>query len=131
MLIFCTSSPGLATKNLSIGIDWPAAGAAPQLVPLEFRRVAGTKTFQCPRESTERIGASLVTGLVDSVVYGPPQDACAGKQSGGAPTVPENTWFKTPFDQLVSVLFRTIHCCCEPLTTVPSNWESAMNPPLP
>ena len=34
-------------------------------------------------------------------------------------------------DQLVSVLFRTIHCCCEPLTTVPSNWESAMNPPLP
>ena len=43
---------------------------------------------------------------------------------------PENTWFQTPFDQPLSVLFRHTHCCCEPLITTPSNAESAMKPPL-
>jgi len=42
---------------------------------------------------------------------------------------PENTWFQTALLQLVTVLLRVSHCCCEPLTTVPSA-ESAMNPPL-
>ncbi len=70
-------------------------------------------------------------GLVGSVVYGPPHDACAGKHWAGAPTTPENTWFQTPLVQPSSELFLTSHCCCEPLTTVlPSNAESAMKPPL-
>jgi hypothetical protein len=38
-----------------------------------------------------RYGASLVTGLVASVVYGPPQDGAAGKHSPGALTTPEKT----------------------------------------
>ena len=55
----------------------------------------------------------------------------AGKHWAGASTTPENTWFQTPFVQPSSVLFRTSHCCCEPLITVaPSNAESAMKPPL-
>ncbi len=32
-----------------------------------------------------------------SVVYGPPQDASAGKHSAGAPSTPAKTWFQTPF----------------------------------
>ena len=72
-----------------------------------------------------------MTGLVASVVYGPPHGAAAGKHCAGAPVVPEKTWFQTPFDQPSRSLLRTSHCCCEPLTMVlPLNWESAMNPPL-
>ncbi len=72
-----------------------------------------------------------MTGLVGSVVYGPPHDAWAGKHWAGAPTAPEKTWFQTPLVQPSRALFRTSHCCWEPLTMVlPSNAESAMNPPL-
>ena len=54
-----------------------------------------------------------------------------GKHVAGAPVTPEKTWFQTPFDQPSSLLFLVNHCCCEPLTTVlPSNAESAINPPL-
>ena len=67
--------------------------------------------------------------MVASVVYGP-QVGVSGKHSAGAPVVPAKTWFHTPLDQLVSALLRTKYCCCEPLMTVPSNCESAMNPPL-
>ena len=72
-----------------------------------------------------------MTGLVATVVYGlPPHEAAAGKHWAGAPCVPENTWFQTPFVHAVSLLFLVSHCCCDPLITVPSNAESAMKPPL-
>ena len=64
-------------------------------------------------------------------MYGPPQLACAGKHWAGAPATPAKTWFHTPLVQPSKALLRTKNCCCEPLTTVlPSNLESAMNPPL-
>ena len=44
-LILTTGSVGLAMKNLSIGIDEPAAGPFDQVVPTESRRSAGTKTL--------------------------------------------------------------------------------------
>ncbi len=63
-------------------------------------------------------------------MYGPHPFGMPGKHCAGAPTTPENTWFQTPLLQPWSVLFRTTHCCCEPLTMLPSNLESAMKPPL-
>ena len=64
-------------------------------------------------------------------MYGPQTFGTAGKHWAGAPTTPEKTWFQTPFVHPSSWLFLTIHCCCEPLITVPlSNCESAMKPPL-
>ena len=57
-------------------------------------------------------------------------EAAAGKHWAGAPATPEKTWFQTPFDQPLSVLLRTTHCCWEPFTMLPSNLESAMKPPL-
>ena len=62
--------------------------------------------------------------MVASVVYGG-----SGKDWAGAPSVPENTWFQTPFDQPPSALSRTRNCCCEPLMTKPVR-ESEMKPPL-
>ena len=44
--------------------------------------------------------------------------------------VPENTWFQTPLVQVPTELLRVKNCCCDPLMTVPSKRESAMNPPL-
>jgi hypothetical protein len=73
-----------------------------------------------------RNGASRVTRLVASVVYGFEQ----GKHWAGAPVTPEKTWFQTPLDQPPIWLLRTRNCCCEPLTTVPVNCESAIKPPL-
>ena len=46
-----------------------------QDVPEEFVWAEGTKTLSFPVESTYRYGASRVTGLFASVVYGPPHDA--------------------------------------------------------
>jgi hypothetical protein len=44
---------------------------------------------------------------------------------------PENTWFHTALVQRSTLLLRVIHCCCDPLTTIPFvNAESAMKPPL-
>ena len=75
-----------------------------------------------------------MTGLVASVVYGgvpPSRPEVAEKLCGGAPLSPAKTWFQTPLDQPSRLLFRTMNCCCEPLTMVPPvNAESAMNPPL-
>ena len=83
-----------------------------------------------PAASRYRYGASLVTGLLGSVVYGP-HDFVPGKHCAGAPRTPEKTWFQTPLVQPSRLLFLVIHCCCEPLTTVlPSNSVSAMKPPL-
>jgi hypothetical protein len=44
--------------------------------------------------------------------------------------VPENTWFHTPLLQPLSSLLRVKNCCCDPLMTIWSKRESAMNPPL-
>src|ERR1700747_342019 len=79
-----------------------------------------------------RKGASRVTGLVARGVYGlPPHDVWAGQHCPGAPTTPEKTWFQTPLVQESSLLFLTRNCCCDPLITIlPSNSESAINPPL-
>ena len=63
------------------------------------------------------------------MVYGPPQEASAGKHWAGAPSTPEKTWFQTPFDQPPTSLSRVSHCCWEPLT-VKVLRESAMKPPL-
>src|SRR5581483_4778751 len=118
-------------KNLLIGRDEPGVGPFAQVVLEVFVCTEGTKTLSFPLESVNKYGASRVTGLVASVVYGPPHDDAAGKHWAGAPTTPENTWFQTPLVQPSSRLFLTIHCCCEPLSTVlPSNSESAMKPPL-
>src|SRR3954447_13005718 len=130
LLIACTLSPGFATKNCSIGIDVPAVGPLSHDVPLELRRTPGTNTLRWSGEPLYRNGASRVTGLVASVVYGPPHGDAAGKHCAGAPTTPEKTWFQTPLLQPSSTLLRVTHCCCEPLITVPpSKRESAMKPP--
>ncbi len=62
-------------------------------------------------------------------MYGPPQEAWAGKHWAGAPFTPENTWFQTPLDQPPTSLSRVSHCCWEPLM-VKVLRESAMKPPL-
>src|SRR6266480_6473835 len=85
-----TESPGWAIKNLSIGIDVPAAGPLPQEVPDELCCTPGTKTLYVPVESVYRNGASRVRGLVASVVY-----VGFGKLCCGAPDTPEKTWFQT------------------------------------
>ena len=91
----------MATKKSDSGIDRPAVPPADQLVPAEFRRAAGTNTRYCPLPSTYRYGFSRLTGVLASVVYGPPQLGCAGKHWAGAPVTPEKTWFHTPLLQLV------------------------------
>src|ERR1700735_460507 len=60
-------------------------------------------------ESSERYGASGVTGLVAGVVYGPPHGDCAGKHRASAPTT-ENTWFQAPWLQPSSWLLLTRPC---------------------
>ena len=96
-----------------------------QSVPREPVRAAGTRTRHAPASSTYRNGFSRLSGVVSSVVYGG-----SGKPvSAGAPTVPAKTWFHTPLVQLPTSELRVIHCCCEPLTTVPAR-ESARKPPL-
>src|SRR3954453_8250055 len=129
-LIVAAESAGFATKNLPIGIDRPGVAPSAHVVPDEFFCAEGTKTFSSPAESTYRYGASRVTRLVVSVVYGPQTLGCAGKHWAGAPSTPEKTWFQTPFDQLPTELLRVTHCCWDPLTIVSSNRESAMKPPL-
>src|SRR5215471_8581956 len=134
-LIVVAESVGLATKNRSIDSDVPAVAPPPHVVPTEACRSSGTKTRNAPLASTYRNGASRVTGLLGSVVYGCGPPDCAGvalKLCGGtAPVSPEKTWFQTPFDQLSMSLLRTRNCCCEPFSTeLPVNCESAMKPPL-
>src|ERR1700730_13104732 len=125
---------GVATKNLLIGMDVPAAAPPAQDGPEESCRSAGTKTLKLPAESVCRNGRSWVIGLVASVVYGwvpPGRPEVAEKLWAGAPGSPEKTWFHTPFVQPSRLVFRTRNCCCEPLMTVPpENHEAAMNPPL-
>src|SRR5262245_49048726 len=99
LLISRASSVGLATKNRSIGIDVPAVGPLAHVVPDESRRSAGTNTLQFPDASDRRNGRSRVTGLVSSVVYGGGLNGVVENDCGGAPWTPENTWFRTPFDQ--------------------------------
>src|SRR5437660_5069371 len=124
-------SLGWAMKNLLIGSDEPGVAPFAQVVLEVFVCTEGTKTLSFPLESVNRYGASRVSGLVDSVVYGPPQEDAAGKHWAGAPTTPENTWFQTPLLQPVIWLFLMIHCCCEPLVILlPVIFESAMKPPL-
>src|SRR5260221_414715 len=73
---------------------------------------------------------SLTPGLLARVVYGPAPPGTP-KAWAGAPLSPANTWFHTPFVQPSRLLFRTMNCCCDPLTMVPpANCESATNPPL-
>src|SRR5258707_12770279 len=86
LLIVATESVGCAMKNFPIGMDRPGVGPPAHDVPTELRCTAGTKTLYCPLESTYRYGSSRVTGLVASVVYGPPHDFWAGKHWAGAPT---------------------------------------------
>src|SRR5512135_2202592 len=117
-LIAAAVSDGLATKNFLIGIERPGVGPSAQVVPAESCCGEGAKTSNCPEASAYRYGASRVTGLVASVVYGPPH-APAGKHWAGAPTTPENTWFQTPLVQPSRSLFLTSHCCWEPLMTTP------------
>src|SRR3954453_20212042 len=95
-LIVAAESAGLATKNVSIGIDLPAVAPSAHVVPEELCCADGTKTFSLPASSRYRYGASRVTRLVASVVYGPPHEASAGKHWPGAPATPEKTWFQTP-----------------------------------
>src|SRR5205807_2995112 len=131
LLIVAAESLGWAMKNLLIGRDEPGVAPFAQVVPEVFVWIEGTKTLSFPLESVYRYGASRVTGLVASVVYGPPHDDAAGKHWAGAPTTPENTWFQTPLLQPVIWLFLTINCCCEPLVILlPVIFESAMKPPL-
>src|SRR5256885_11085299 len=113
----------------------PAVAPPAHVVPTEFRGSSGTSTSNRPEVSVNRNGASRVTGLVASVVYGcgpPASDGVSPKLWGGTlPSSPANTWFHTPFDQLSIVLLRTMNCCCEPLRIEPPvNCESAMTPPL-
>src|SRR5665213_51161 len=129
-LIVPAESVGSAMKKFLIGTETPGVWPPPHVVPAELCCTAGTNTLKWFFESSYRYGASRVTGLVASVVYGPQPFGTPGKHWAGAPTTPEKTWFQTPFDQPSSLLFLTSHCCCEPLTTAPSNCESAMKPPL-
>ena len=62
-------------KKSSIGIDVPAVGPLPQSRPTESLLRRGHEDVVVPVESTYRYGASRVTGLVGSVVYGPPHVA--------------------------------------------------------
>src|SRR5215217_5496048 len=125
------ASPGCATKMSSAAIELPGVGPEAHVVPAVLVWTAGTKIRYRPSVSAYRYGASRVTGLVASVVYGPPHGAWAGKHCAGAFTTPEKTWFQTPLVQPSISLLRTSHCCCDPFTIVaPLNCESAMNPPL-
>src|SRR5687768_9898031 len=94
----------------------PGVMPAPQETPRVLVRASGTRTWYRPRESRYRYGFSRLTGVVSSVVYG----GDGKPASSGAPTVPANTWFHTPLDQLPSSLLRVSHCCCDPLTTAGS-----------
>ena len=108
----------------------PASAPPAQPGPAELVSRLGTDTPKLPPEPAVRNGGSSVTGLVGSVVYGPPQDAAAGKHWAGAPLTPEKTWFQTPLVQPSRSLLRTSHCCCDPLITLAFISESAMKPPL-
>ena len=48
----------------------------------------------------------------------------------GFPLFPTKTMFQTPPVHVCIVTFRVKNCCWLPETTVPSIFESAMNPPL-
>jgi hypothetical protein len=124
-LMACTESPGLATKKSLSGMVRPAVRSVDHEVPLELCCAAGTRTLYRPCSSTNRYGFSRLTGVAASVVYG----GFGKVASLGAPTTPEKTWFHTPLDQLLTVLLRVSHCCCEPLMTSGMS-ESAMKPPL-
>src|SRR6478609_129628 len=105
----------------SIPTERPGVGPEAHVVPAAFVCADGTKMRNSP--SPSRYGASRVTRLVASVVYGGFGNDCAG-----ALRTPEKTWFQTPFVQPPRSLLRTSHCCCDPLMIVPVNCESAMNP---
>ena len=64
---------------------------------------------------------------------GPPASSATSPKlwAGTLPSSPMKTWFQTPLVQPSRVVFLTMNCCWEPLSTVlPENWESAMKPPL-
>src|SRR5215470_274018 len=122
-------------KNRSIGMKVPGVAPPVHVGPAELTWRAGTKTLKRPAASAVRNGSSRVIGLVASVVTGggpPASCATAPKLWGGtAPTSPMKTWFHTAFDQWSRLVFLTMNCCCDPLSSVlPENAESAMNPPL-
>src|SRR5258708_22264834 len=129
LLIVAAELLGWAMKSLLIGIDEPGVAPFAKVVPEVFVWTEGTKTLSFPLESVYRYGSSRVTGLVASVVYGPPHDDAAGKHWAGAPTTPENTWFQTPLLQPVIWLFLISHRCCEPLVLLlPVICASALKP---
>ncbi|MFD1147709.1 hypothetical protein [Saccharothrix hoggarensis] len=125
LLMSCTESAGVATKKSVSGMVRPGVMPSAHDTPRVSRRADGTRTLYSPEPSTNRNGFSRLSGVVSSVVYG----GVGNDASSGAPSTPENTWFHTPFDQLVTSLSRVSHCCCEPLTTDGMR-ESAMKPPL-
>src|SRR5689334_15109691 len=102
-------SPGRATWNADSGMPCPAALPEAQVVPVELRRRAGTKTWYEPWASTVRKGFSRTTGVRSTVVIGG-----LGKLWAGAPWVPTKTMFQLAPVQLPKVSLRDSHCCCEP-----------------
>src|SRR5260221_12206591 len=102
-------------KNLLIGIDEPGVAPFAQVVPEVFVWTEGTKTLSFPLESVYRYGSSRVTGLVASVVYGPPHDDAAGEDWAGAPTTPENTLVQKALLQPRILLVLIMPLCFEPL----------------
>jgi hypothetical protein len=124
LLMVAADVPGRTTKKSASEMDVPAGVLLNQEVPDELVRSAGTNTRYSPFVKY-RNGFSRTTGVVPMTVW----DGL-GKFGGGAPCTPVNTMFHTEPDQLPNSLLREYHCCCEPETTLPSTFVSAIRPPL-
>ena len=71
-LIVAAESVGCGNEELRHWDGQAGRRALAHVVPTELNCTEGTKTLSFPAESMYRYGASRVTGLVASVVYGPP-----------------------------------------------------------